>query len=398
MITLVDETTTTQVTLPTLDEQSALTHKMRTEPIAPREFVFQGDLIPMNELSLLPAFNGSGKSFLALQIAMHKAAGRSYMIDEKGGRHFDPVKEGRVLILSNEDTSDDYARRMQSIIQNFPDLDRSQSALEQIDKNLFAISFTELGLAGNLIMKDAPTGLIKPSPEWAVVRDFIIGGEFQFVVIDPYHYVVSAATENSNEEQGMAVGALIALAKETGTAILCPAHTSESNPLKVRGATSITDRARSVFSMATLARLYEKQVNVSMPKKSDLGDLPPSNVVRLSMTKNSHGNLMTRFMLFERRPTGVMVPVLIKGEQQVDFHNAVIEAIKSQPEGRANQSQIVGWLGKNNADEGKSDRTLEKHIKQIAESGYIEQVEGIPGPGKYYKVADLPAPEQCKNP
>lgn len=377
--------------LPTQAEREAQMERMLTQEIPPREFIFDQSIIPKGELTLAAGFNGSSKSFLALQIAVSKAVGKSIMIDDEGNEYFKPMSAGKVLILSVEDDQNDYGRRLQGIVKQL--IEPSDPHLKRVIKeNLYFNSFGGLGVSGQLVRKNAATGIIQPTEDYQRLKASIVKENFELVIIDPFHYVLGAITENCNEEGGQGTGLMIDLAKASGAAILCPAHTSEGNPLKVRGGTSITDRARSVLSIATLGKLYEKRssISVSIPKQANLGEYKnrPHDVIRFGMVKNSHGKILPKYYLFVRGTGGVLKPITIEHQEtQTNFSSIIPEAINSYSMKQANQTQIVEYIQSKNLDGGLSIRTLKKRITEFEASGLIELVEGTTGSSKYYQVA-----------
>jgi hypothetical protein len=376
-----NKTNSLRTLLPKQEQREIEMAKLIDDPIPPREFLFKEAIIPKGELTLIAGFNGSSKSFLSLELAISLATGKAILKDNKGGLYFRPERAGKVLILSIEDSQNDYGRRLKSIIEE--QISKSDPKLiELIKKNLYFNSFGGLDLTGQLVMKD-PSGIIKPSKDYELLKKSIISEQFDMVVIDPFHYVLGALTENSNEENGQGTGLIIELAKASGASIVCPAHTSEANPLKVRGGTAITDRARSVFSIATLSKLYEKKISVTVPDKKALGQYKNQthNIVRVGMTKNSHGKLLNVYYLFLRGKDGVLTPITIDG--QIEFKSIVRAAINASPNEMANQTQIIEYMKEHNIDQSES--TLKRRIKDLEFNGSIEVVRDTEGKAVYYK-------------
>jgi hypothetical protein len=372
--------------LPTQEQREAEMTNLIEKPIPDREFLFKESIIPKAELTLIAGFNGSSKSFFSLELAVSISTGKAILRDDKGTLYFQPEKAGKVLILSVEDDQHDYGRRLKSIIGG--QISKSDPRLiNLIKKNLYFNSFAGLNVSGQLVAKD-PSGIIKPTEDYEKLKQTIIAEQFDMVVIDPFHYVLGAITENANEEQGQSTGLIIALAKASGAAIVCPAHTSEGNPLKVRGGTAITDRARSCFSIATLSKLYEKKTPVTVPKKTALGEYKNKthDIVRVGMTKNSHGRLLSVYYLFLRGKGGVLTPITIDSQEtQIDFSSMIPAAIDSTPNKIASQVQIYEYLIAQSADGGMSESTIKRRIKDLVISGLIEVVEGTEGKAIFYQ-------------
>ena len=63
--------------VPTMEQQWKLMSDCVFNPVPDTEFTFKDQIIPKEELTVMPAFNGAGKSFMALQIAICKAIGKN---------------------------------------------------------------------------------------------------------------------------------------------------------------------------------------------------------------------------------------------------------------------------------------------------------------------------------
>lgn len=79
-------------------------------PPPPQDWVLPG-LLPAGELMLLAGADGSGKSYLALELAVSVAYGLPWA----GGLLSSPAQGGEVLLISGEDSADEISRRMHAI-------------------------------------------------------------------------------------------------------------------------------------------------------------------------------------------------------------------------------------------------------------------------------------------
>src|SRR5690606_30654641 len=77
------------------------------KPVKPRDWLVQ-DLVPGKTVTLFGGDGGTGKSLLALQLAVAVAGGRDWI-----GRQ---VKPGKVIFLSAEDDEEELHRRLHSIL------------------------------------------------------------------------------------------------------------------------------------------------------------------------------------------------------------------------------------------------------------------------------------------
>jgi hypothetical protein len=99
-----------QMSLPTTPRESRFypASSLNGKPVASREWLVHG-LVPQKTVTLFGGDGGTGKSLLALQLAVAVAAGTAWI-----GK---PVSHGRVIFLSAEDDDDELHRRLNDILQ-----------------------------------------------------------------------------------------------------------------------------------------------------------------------------------------------------------------------------------------------------------------------------------------
>jgi hypothetical protein len=91
-----------------LDLSNASVCDLMDYPPPPRQWLIE-DLVPSNIVGLFAAAGGTGKSMLALQLAVSIASGVSFF-------GFPVSKRGQVLIMSAEDDREEYHRRLGAVV------------------------------------------------------------------------------------------------------------------------------------------------------------------------------------------------------------------------------------------------------------------------------------------
>ena len=82
---------------------------LKGKPIKPREWLVE-DMIPMKTVTLFYGDGGTGKSLLALQLAVAAATGGAWIGND--------VKDGSVIFISAEDDDDELHRRLSDILRS----------------------------------------------------------------------------------------------------------------------------------------------------------------------------------------------------------------------------------------------------------------------------------------
>lgn len=312
------------------------------------QFLFEDFYIPKGKVTISPASNGTGKTQLLVQIALQAALGKCFMHESGGRCFFKPLKPYKVLILSFEDDRETFINRINSTIEHFPTLKKSPDTLEVISKNLEIIDLPSLTPDHLLTMADNKTNKVKPDQMYEQVIHLINDRGFDLVFIDPMHYTTSAA-ENDNNQQGQHIRYITNIAERTGAAIYCFAHTTDDNPLRIRGATSIADRARSVFKVATVDRLRTSgNKTCNSQAKSIIKQLPDKinfkNVLWFKMDKNSYGIEDSIPFILQRHANGVIAPMSLTSVKTITDDSIIIEYIASCKKGYASKPMIESEL------------------------------------------------------
>lgn len=197
-------------------------------------------LIPDRTVTLLGGDGGTGKSLLALQLAVACATGREWI-----GR---PVRKGAALYLSAEDDRDELHRRLAAI-------------LEAEGLNFEALGdLSLLSLAGDdalLATVNRATGLMVPTPLLAALDAKAAALRPAVVVVDTAADVYGG-DESNRAQVRQFVGALRGLALRHATAVVLLAHPSVAGLASGSGLSGSTAWNNSVRSRLYLSRVAEQ--------------------------------------------------------------------------------------------------------------------------------------------
>lgn len=190
-------------------------------------------------LGLMIAPGGTGKSFLALDIAASVAFGRPI-----AGGLFPAIEPGKVVYIAAEETAPMLARRLRGML----DLaDAGSSLLDNL--NVIPLS----GVDARLLVEG------KPTPFYKKLLEFSQGAKL--VIIDPFRRFHDG-DENSSEAVTQFVILLEQICKLTGAAMLGVHHTpktAEGAQATARGSSALVDGVRW---LASLAKMDDKSAAV----------------------------------------------------------------------------------------------------------------------------------------
>ena len=205
--------------------------------VPPREWHVP-DLLPANTATLLFGDGGTGKSLLALQLAVSTALGRSWLEQ--------PVRRGPVLYVGAEDDRDEMHRRLAAICKAGEiEFDR----LENLHLLCLAGSDAVLATAND-------SNVVQPTPLWRKVCRLVRAIKPLLVIYDTLADLF-AGNENNRAQARQFVALLSGQAIETRSAALLLAHPSLSGMASGSGTSGSTAWSNSVRSRLYLARVRE---------------------------------------------------------------------------------------------------------------------------------------------
>ncbi|WP_454825924.1 AAA family ATPase [Paraburkholderia xenovorans] len=234
-----------------------------TSQPAARRFVVKG-LVPLGVTMVLAAAGGTGKSQMALQMALSAATGEPLC-----GR-WEVEERGASLLVLAEDERLENHRRVHNAFSRMGDEDNSpvekQVRFAAIDENVFIKS---------LVGEDARLLTQEPRGGWTVHRDRVQSlietaksiPNLKLIVLDPASRF-RAGDENDNDGATRFIGVAERILAETGATVIVTAHVNKSSARggddssgAVRGASGLPDGARMTLLMRTMsdaeARTYK---------------------------------------------------------------------------------------------------------------------------------------------
>lgn len=354
--------------------------------IKEKEFLFDDYLIPKGELTILAGGNGSGKTALSVQIAIQAALNFCFMVEPSGYQVFNPMREIKTLIISFEDDASIYGKKVQDVLNYYPNIGLNvPTAIDKISENLQLLDMGETFKEDNLLTVCDPVGKkISTTKTYHYLMDYIKNGGFELVIVDPWHYTTSTE-ENDNTGQGQHAMLMRQIARECNCALLSFAHTTDANPVRLRGATSTMDRARQGHLFATLSSLYHRSKetrHLAIPDQTLLPEhINPKRVAWMLMSKNSYAKKKEEYVLFNISDYGLLIPFNIKsGRQIATEQQQILSFIMDQGDKPVNANMINEQLS-------IGIRTAQRRLKDLSDNGDIEEVKSK-GSQKDYRYVE----------
>jgi len=208
----------------------------------PAQWLIDG-VIAQKELTVLYAPPGEGKTFLALDFALHVAAGRDW--------NDHTVKGGRVLYIAGEGVSGLPARVKAWHAHNSCDPVESFFILPQTvemvdDEAMFRLTNT--------------------------IREM---GEFDLIVIDTVARALAGAEENSATEMGKFIAACGRLQTDHNASVLGIHHSGKDVAKGMRGSSSLLGAVNTSMSCK---RVDDNQIKLTFEKQKDIEIAEPINL------------------------------------------------------------------------------------------------------------------------
>lgn len=206
------------------------------KPVPPRGWHVE-ELIPSGTVTLLNGDGGTGKSLLALQLAVATVAGGYW-----AGR---PVSSGPCLYLSAEDDTDELHRRLVDIAAS------ASISLADLDR------LTIAPLAGENAMLAAPEGkgnVLKETPLYKALDAYIRDEQPILLILDTLADMFGGE-ENQRAQARQFIGLLRRLCVQHGVTVLTLAHPSLAGMASGTGSSGSTAWNNSVRSRLYLDRV-----------------------------------------------------------------------------------------------------------------------------------------------
>lgn len=226
------------------------------KPVPAREWTVHG-LVPKRTVTLLGGDGGTGKSLLALQLAVAVAAHTEWL-----GK---PVQQGRAIFLSAEDETDELHRRLDDVLRatgrDYSDLDGLTMRSLAGEDALLAVE-SQLALMETELFRELDARAADEQPELVVID----------TLADVY-----PANENDRAKVRQFVGILRGLAIKRRCSVMLLGHPSLTGLNSGSGTSGSTAWNNSVRSRLYLSRI------------SDNGFEPDPDARLLSNKKANYG-------------------------------------------------------------------------------------------------------------
>ena len=193
------------------------------------------DIIPAGDVGLLTAPGGTGKSYFALALGLHVAAGLAF--------HDTETVKGKVAYISSEDRADEVTRRLHRQVKRMP-----PECLPDLDANFIAIPIR--GTPYKFAERTAKQLVVETKAARAFGK--LLAG-YGLVIIDTMSRAHTGCEENSNSEMGAVHGIFEQLSADTGATVLILHHSGKHGVGAMsRGASVLEDNSRVVVSLRRL--------------------------------------------------------------------------------------------------------------------------------------------------
>lgn len=209
---------------------------LKGEPVKPRQWLVHG-LIPQKTVTLFSGDGGTGKSLLALQLAVAVATGRGWV-----GK---PVSEGSVIYMSAEDDDEELHRRLDDILRadgrTYDDLEGLTLRSLAGEDALLAVD-SQMALMQSELFKELDARAADEAPTLVVID----------TLADVY-----PANENDRAKVRQFIGILRGLALKRNCAVLLLGHPSLTGLSNGSGSSGSTAWNNSVRSRLYLSRITD---------------------------------------------------------------------------------------------------------------------------------------------
>ena len=205
-------------------------------------------LVPIGAVTLLNAHGGTGKSIFALKMAIHIALGLPIIGAETYGE--------KVAYMSLEDSADIVHHRIFKIFKALP---KKYQRLDEIVDNKIMI-LDRYGLPTYMAEKQQ-YGNISTPPFAESLSTLLMEHEIKCVFVDTL-VRTNPLNENDNAEMGRLLVTYEGIAKAAKCGVVLIHHLPKVNlnrSYSARGASAITDNARSALLLQTVPKSYARR-------------------------------------------------------------------------------------------------------------------------------------------
>ena len=324
----------------------------------PRKWVID-DFLPRNIVAALIAAGGSGKSYLAMNLAISVASGGILF------NKFMPSKEGKVVFISGEDDIAELQRRLHWSTGSLP-----KHVVDRIGKNINFVdladtfeAFTEKDRTGEVHMTNSVTNLISSIKN-------SVGSEVDLIIVDPVSRF-RGGEENLAVDTTRFVQALQMFTNQLNATVLCLHHVNKgaksngTGQNNARGSSALVDGVRLVME---LNQLSEDEV------KKLYGDTQVKlNILNLHCVKTNYTKPFDPIALNKGENGCLEVMAMVAGDH---IKVSILREIKKTS---LTKSQFKETYGKAKGGMfGLSQKELVKKLEDFEKDGLIDIKEREP--------------------
>ena len=319
-------------------------------PPTPREWLLK-DFLPKKIVSSVIAAGGTGKSFLAIHIAVALGAGSSLF------SKFIATSPCKVVFISGEDDRNELQYRIHAATQGMP-----ANLIQNVKNNINFIDladsfelFTNKPSSGEVDMTNVPVNLVRTIKQK-------LGEEIGLLIVDPVSRF-RGGEENSAGDTTRFVQALQYLRDQLNATVLTLHHVNKgaksngSNQNNARGSSAFIDGVRLVYELNSLS---EEEV------KKQYG---ASSVIPLLMTlksvKSNYGKPIEPLTLSRRNDGSLELFTMEAGEHQT---LCILQEIKIS---QLSKTQFKQTYGSATGKFGLSEKALLHKLAEFEKAGLV---------------------------
>ena len=278
------------------------------------DFVIPG--LKLGNVGALVSTGGLGKSFFDLQTGISIATGIP-LCGGIWGTDKQPLKTGKIVIFSAEDSSEDIAARIHSIIKVYAKAGIKVPDLPLLEQNLHIFSLVSyipelMNVEGNHQASRWYDSIVKYSDG------------ARLVMLDPISRFRGISEENSNTLATRLIQILESITYKVKTALLVTHHSSKAAALNgvgsqrdaIRGASAFSDAIRLQYNLTTMTENEAEEL--LRPSKWDPEDEPRLKFLKLTMSKVNYTEQQRPIWLHRESDGVLMQAKQFQGNQQAD--------------------------------------------------------------------------------
>jgi RecA-family ATPase len=316
----------------------------------PREWLLT-EFLPKKIVASIIAAGGTGKSFLAMHIAVALAAGSSLF------SKYIASTPNKVIFISGEDDKTELQRRLHSVTQGMP-----PNLIKSISSN---IQFIDLADSFELFTYKPPSGEVNMTTVPVDLVNAIkqkLGDEVGLVIVDPVSRF-RGGEENSAGDTTRFVQALQYIRDQLSATVLTLHHvnkgakTNGSTQNNARGSSAFIDGVRLVYELNAIS---EEEVK----KHYDSSGIIP-RLMTLNSVKSNYGKPIEPLTLSKKNDGSLELFTMHAGQHQ---KLAILQEIKVS---QLSKTKFKETYGSATGKFGLSEKALVQKLDEYAKDGLI---------------------------